>query len=58
MSDRKHIHIISELYAHPISHNIKWQELIPTLASIGLISEDKNGGRHFVRNAGKVRLIV
>jgi len=50
MSGKKHVHMLNELYAHPIAHNIKWQELIPALASIGAVHTDTNGGRHFTRN--------
>ncbi len=50
MSDKKHIHMLSELYAHPIARNIKWQELIPALISIGIVYSDKNGRQHFTRN--------
>lgn len=50
MSDKKHIHILSELYIHPIAHNIKWQELIPGLASIGIVYNDKGGRHHLIRN--------
>ena len=56
MSDRKHVHMISELYAHPIARNIRWRELIPALASIGLIHTDRNGGHHFTRNGHTVAL--
>lgn len=56
MSDRKHAHTISELYAHPIARNIRWQELIPALASIGLVHTDGNGGRYFTRNGHTLEL--
>ena len=56
MSDKKHVHMVSELYAHPIARNVKWQELIPALASIGLVHADKNGGHHFTRNGHTVAL--
>jgi hypothetical protein len=56
MSDKKHIHVLSELYAHPIAHNIKWQELIPGLTSVGIIYTDKNGSHHFTRNGHTVVL--
>ena len=56
MSDKKHMHVLSELYAHPIAHNIDWQDLIPALASIGLTHADKNGGHHFTRNGHTVEL--
>lgn len=54
MSDRKHTHTLSELYAHPIAHNIEWIELIPALASVGLVHTEKNGSRHFTRNGHTV----
>jgi hypothetical protein len=50
MSDKKHVHMLSELYAHPIAHNIEWRDLIPALTSIGLTHVDKNGDHHFTRN--------
>jgi predicted RNA binding protein YcfA (HicA-like mRNA interferase family) len=56
MSDKKHIHILNELYAHPIAHNLKWKELIPGLASIGFVYEEKNGAHHFARNGHTVVL--
>lgn len=56
MSDKKHIHMLSELYAHPIAHNLKWQELIPGLASIGIVYSDKNDHQHFTRNSHTVVL--
>lgn len=56
MSDKKHIHMLSELYAHPIAHNIKWQELIPGLVSIGIAYNEKNGRQHFTRNGHTVAL--
>ncbi len=54
VSDQKHIHILSELYAHPIAENIKWMEIIPALSSIGLVHTEKNGSRHFTRNGHTV----
>lgn len=54
MSDKKHAHVLSELYAHPIAHNIKWLELIPALSSVGLMHEEKNGSHHFTRNGHTV----
>jgi hypothetical protein len=56
MSDKKHVHILSELYAHPIAHNIKWQELIPALTSIGFVPTDRNDGSHFMRNGHTIAL--
>ncbi len=50
MSEKKHLHTLSELSAHPIARNIEWSELIPALASIGLLHEEKNGNYHFSRN--------
>jgi hypothetical protein len=54
MSGRKHAHILSELYAHPIAHNIEWVELIPALASVGMVHAEKNGSYHFTRNGRTV----
>ncbi|HUC90063.1 MAG TPA: hypothetical protein VMR45_04630 [Patescibacteria group bacterium] len=54
MSDKKHMHILSELYAHPIEHNIKWHELVPALSSIGLMHTENNGSHHFIRNGHTV----
>jgi hypothetical protein len=54
MSNKKHVHMLGELYAHPISHNIEWGELIPALHSIGLDYADANGGHHFMRNGHTV----
>jgi hypothetical protein len=57
MSYKKHVHMLSELYAHPIAHNIEWRELIPALASIGIAHADRNGGgHHFTRNGHTVAL--
>lgn len=50
MSDKKHVNAISDLYMHPIAHNIKWVDLLPALASIGLVHAEKNGMYHFERN--------
>lgn len=50
MSQKKHLHTLSELSAHPIARNVEWSELIPALASIGLLHEEKNGNYHFSRN--------
>jgi predicted RNA binding protein YcfA (HicA-like mRNA interferase family) len=50
MSEKKHIHMLSELYAHPIAHNIKWDDLIPALSSVGFMHDEKNGSHHFTRN--------
>lgn len=50
MSENKHIHVLSELYAHPIAHNIKWQDLLPGLTSIGIISDNQ----HLTRNGHTV----
>lgn len=57
MSDKKHIHTLSELYTHPIARNIKWQELIPGLTSIGIVYSDKKGShQHFTPNGHTVTL--
>jgi len=50
MSDKKHLHTISELSAHPISRNIEWTHLIPALSSIGLLTSGSNGNYDFTRN--------
>jgi hypothetical protein len=50
MSEKKHLHTLSELSAHPIARNIEWSELIPALSSIGLLQTEKNGKYHFERN--------
>lgn len=54
MSDKKHLRILDDLYAHPIAHNLEWVELIPALASIGVEHIEKNGGHHFTRNGHTV----
>jgi hypothetical protein len=50
MSEKKHLHTISELSAHPISRNIEWTHLIPALSSIGLLTSESNGNYDFTRN--------
>lgn len=50
MSQKKHLHILSELSAHPIARNIEWSELIPALSSIGLLKSEPNGNYEFTRN--------
>lgn len=50
MSEQKHEHILSQLFAHPVARNIEWTELIPALSTIGLLQAEKNGSYHFVRN--------
>lgn len=50
MSEQKHVHILNQLSVHPIARNIEWSELIPALASIGLLQAEKNGSYHFTRN--------
>jgi hypothetical protein len=50
MSEKKHLHTISELFAHPISRNIEWEHLIPALTSIGLLTSESNGKYDFTRN--------
>jgi hypothetical protein len=54
MSVKKHLHLLSELSSHPIAHNIEWSELIPALASIGLIHTEKNGKYHFERHGHSI----
>lgn len=54
MSDKKHVHVLSELYAHPIAHNIEWFELIPALSSVGVEHEEAGGNHHFTRNGHTV----
>lgn len=58
MSDKKHAHVISELYAHPIAHNMKWAELIPALSAIGFVHTEENGGHHFARNGHTVVFVA
>jgi hypothetical protein len=50
MSKQKHVHILSQLFIHPIARNVEWLELIPALSSIGLLQTEKNGNYHFTRN--------
>ncbi len=50
MSQKKQLHILSELSAHPIARNIEWSELIPALSSIGLLRSESNGNYNFTRN--------
>ena len=50
MSHRKHLHVLSELFAHPIARNIEWSELITALSSIGLLQSESNGNYEFSRN--------
>ena len=54
MSLKKHLHILSELSAHPIARNIEWSDLIPALASIGLLHHESNNKYEFSRNGHKV----
>jgi hypothetical protein len=56
MSEKKHLHTLSELSAHPIARNIEWSELIPALSSIGLLSTEKNGKYHFERNGHSITI--
>jgi len=56
MSDRKHMHILDELSAHPVAHNIEWSELLPALASIGIVQTERNGSYHFTRNGHTISL--
>jgi hypothetical protein len=49
MSDTKHEQIIRQIFAHPISHNLEWRELIAALKSIGSMEEVSNGKYHFSR---------
>jgi hypothetical protein len=50
MSQKKHLHALSELSAHPIARNIEWSDLIPALSSIGSVHVESNGNYHFTRN--------
>jgi hypothetical protein len=50
MSEQKHVHVLNQLYAHPIARNIEWSELIPALSTIGLLQTEKNGNYHLTRN--------
>jgi hypothetical protein len=50
MSQKKYLHILSELSAHPIARNIEWSDLIPALSSIGLLQSESNGNYNFTRN--------
>jgi hypothetical protein len=50
MSQKKHLHILSELSVHPIARNIEWSDLIPALSSIGLLHSESNGNYDFTRN--------
>lgn len=50
MSQKKHLHVLSELSAHPIARNIEWSELIPALSSIGMVNDESNGNYAFTRN--------
>ncbi len=50
MSEQKHEHTIGQLFAHPVARNIEWSELIPALATIGLVKVEKNGNYQFTRN--------
>lgn len=54
MSDKKHMHALSEVFAHPIYHNLEWVELLPALASIGVVHREKNGTYHLNRNGHTV----
>lgn len=54
MSEKKSLHILSELSAHPIARNIEWAELIPALSSIGLLQTEDNGKYRFERNGHSV----
>lgn len=54
MSDKKHAHILSELYAHPIAHNLEWRELMSALLSIGVDVSEENGKSHLKRNGHAV----
>ena len=54
MSEKKHLHILSELSAHPIARNIEWKDILPALASIGLLQSESNGHYDFSRNGHKI----
>ncbi|HEY8886168.1 MAG TPA: hypothetical protein VIM31_01560 [Candidatus Microsaccharimonas sp.] len=50
MSQKKHLHVLSELSTHPIARNIEWADLIPALSSIGILHSEANGNYDFTRN--------
>jgi hypothetical protein len=50
MSQKKHLHVLSELSAHPIARNIDWSDLIPALSTIGLVHSESNGSYRFTRS--------
>ncbi|MGD8373649.1 MAG: hypothetical protein PVI21_02210 [Candidatus Woesebacteria bacterium] len=54
MSDKKHIDVLSKIYAHPLVHNIKWIDLEPALRTLGVFRADKNGSHHFTRGGRTV----
>jgi|GEM_PF-1152414 len=54
MSQKKHLHVLSELSAHPIARNLEWKDVIPALESIGLLHADSNNTYELTRNDHKV----
>lgn len=50
MSQKKQLHTLSELSAHPVARTIEWGHLIPALSSIGLMQSESNGNYNFTRN--------
>ncbi|HEY8992417.1 MAG TPA: hypothetical protein VIM37_01045 [Candidatus Microsaccharimonas sp.] len=56
MSQKKHLHVLSELSAHPIARNIEWSDLIPALETIGFVHVESNGNYHFTRNDHTIAL--
>jgi hypothetical protein len=63
MSEKKHKDLLGKIWAHPISHNIEWSELVPALESIGVTCVDKNGyhltraGRTVVLGSGRSKAL-
>jgi hypothetical protein len=56
MSQTKQEQVLSQVFAHPISHNLEWRELIAALRSIGTVEEISNGKYHFSRNGRTLTL--
>jgi hypothetical protein len=54
MSEKKHLHTLSELSAHPIARNIEWKDILPALSSVGLLHSESNGNYDFTRNGHKI----
>lgn len=49
----KHDHVLEQLFAHPMSMNIKWREVTSLLESLGGEVEVVHGGREKVRLNGR-----